>query len=198
LERGAARSGTLPIQWESPNAGVKFENASSRLFGLGPGESVTLPVTFTAEAPATVRIVAVEGASRMPLDVPIFPPAGTAKSFLIADGRPLEAFQHGTQKTDVMLGEGNGDGFAAPGESFAILLPDGDSFRVAELFTNDACLDNTLRLSDAGARYSVPRIVPECAPGHRVQMLARVEMPDHTVRYSAIEFAVWYRNGEKK
>lgn len=195
---GAARSGTLPIQWESPIGGVKFDNASSRLFGLGPGESVTLPVTFTANGAAAVRIVAAEGANRMPMDVPLFPPAEPAKNFLIADGRPLEAFQHGTQKTDVMLGEGNGDGFAAPGESFAILLPDGDSFRVAELFTNDACVDNTMRLSDAGARYSVPRILPECDPGHRVHMLARVEMPDRTVRYAAIEFPVWYRNGEKK
>jgi len=24
-------------------------------------------------------------------------------------------------------------------------------------------------------------------------MLARVEMPDHTLRYSSIEFPVWYR-----
>lgn len=190
---GAARSGTLPIQWESPNAGVKFENASARLFGMGPGESVTLPVTFTADAPANVRIVAVDGANRMPVDVLLFPPAAKAENFLIADGRPLEAFRHGTQKTDVMLGEGNGDGNAAPGESFAILLPDSDSFRVAELFTNDACVDNTVRLSDAGARYSVPRILPECQPGHRVHMLARVEMPDHTMRYSTIEFPVWYR-----
>jgi pimeloyl-ACP methyl ester carboxylesterase len=191
---GAARSGTLPIQWESPDPAVKFENASSRLFGLGPGESVTLPVTFTADFPAIVKIMAVEGTNRMPVDVYLFPPAEPAKNFLIADGRPLEAFQPGTgQKADVTLGEGNGDGNAAPGESFAILLPDADSFRVAELFTNDACVDNTVRLSAAGARYSVPRILPECEPGHRVHMLARVEMPDHTLRYSAIEFPVWYR-----
>jgi hypothetical protein len=193
---GAARSGTLPIQWESPDAGVKFENASSRLFGLGPGESVTLPVTFTATGAAVVRIVAVEGGNRMPVSVPLFPPAEPVTNFLIADGRPLEAFQHGAQKTDVMLGEGNGDGFAAPGESFAILLPDGDSFRVAELFTNDACVDNTVRLDDAGARYSVPRILPECEPGRRIHMLARVETPDHAKRYAAIEFPVWYRNGK--
>jgi pimeloyl-ACP methyl ester carboxylesterase len=191
---GAARSGTLPIQWQSPNADVKFDNASSRLFGLGPGESVTLPVTFTANGSAAVRIIAVEGANRMPMDVPLFPMAAPVTNFLIADGRPLEAFHHGTQKSDVMLGEGNGDGNAAPGESFAILLPDGDSFRVAELFTNDACVDNTVRQDDAGARYSVPRILPDCEPGHRVHMLARVEMPDHAMRYAAIEFPVWYRN----
>jgi hypothetical protein len=178
---------------------VKFENASSRLFGLGPGESATLPVTFTADFPAVLQIVAVEGTNRMPVDVSVFPPAEPARNFLIADGRPLEAFRPGTfKKSEITLGEGNGDGNAAPGESFAILLPDADSFRVAELFTNDACVDNTVRLTDAGARYSVPRILPECEPGHRVHMLAQVEMPGHGMRYAAIEFPVWYRNGEKK
>jgi len=190
---GAGRSGTLPVQWESPDASVKFENPSSRLFGLEPGESATLPVTLTANGASAIHIVAVEGANRMPFDIPVFPPAQAVKNFLIADGRTLEVFQHGTQKTKVTLGEGNGDGFAAPGESFAILLPDGDSFRVAELFTNDSCVDNTVRLNDGGVRYSVPRLTPECEPGHPIHMLARVETPDHAVRYAAIEFPVWYR-----
>jgi hypothetical protein len=201
---GAARSGTLPIQWESPDARVKFENPSGRLFGLGAGESVTLPVTFTFDGagPATARIVAVEGGNRIPIDVPLYPPAEPVKNFLIADGRPLEAFQHGSQKIEITLGEGNGDGFAAPGEDFAILLPDGDSFRVAEVFTNNACVDNTVRDSDAwggsvSVKYSVPRIIASCDPGRPVRMLARVFVPGPNgpvARYSAIEFPVWYRN----
>ena len=157
---------------------------------------------WCSDVPAAVKIVAVEGTNRMPMDVLLFPPAEPAKNFLIADGRPLEAFQHGTQKTDVMLGEGNGDGYAAPGESFAILLPDGDSFRVAELFTNDACVDNTLRAFDdwsdydhvgASAKYSLPLIKPDCPAGHVIHALARVLLPDkpnHVVRYAAIEFPV--------
>ncbi len=201
---GAARSGTLAIQWESPDARVKIENPTGRLFGLGPGESVNLPLTFTFDGtgPATAHLVAVNGGERMPIDVPLFPAAEPAKSFLIADGRPLEVFQHGSQKADVTLGEGNGDGFAAPGESFAILLPDGDSFRVAELFTDDACVDNSVRDSDqwsgtVSVKYSVPRIRAECEPGQRVHLLARVFVPGAngpTARYAAIEIPVWYRN----
>jgi hypothetical protein len=104
-----------------------------------------------------------------------------------------------------MLGEGNGDGFAAPGESFGILLPDGDSFRVAQLFTNDACIDNTVRQSDswteydrAGAsiQYSVPRILPDCQPGHVIHMLARVLLPDYRMKYASVEFPVWWRHPE--
>jgi hypothetical protein len=201
---GASRSSTLPIKWESPDGRVKFDNASGRLFGLGPGESVSLPVTFMFDGagPAWARIVAVEGANPMPLDVPLFPKAEPETKFLIDDGRALEAFQHGSQKADVTLGEGNGDGFAAPGESFAILLPDGDSYRVAELFTNDPCVDNTVREADdwgggVSVNYSVPRIRAECEPGHRVHFLARVYTQSATgpaVRYASIELPVWYRN----
>jgi pimeloyl-ACP methyl ester carboxylesterase len=201
---GAARSGTLPIQWESPDERVKFDNPSARLFSLGPGESVNLPAAFTfnGTGPATVRIVAVEGANRMPIDVPLFPPAEAEKNYLIADGRPLEAFQHGSQKIEITLGEGNGDGFAAPAEGFAIMLPDGGSYRVAELFTNDPCVDNTVRDSDpwgagVSVNYSVPRILASCEPGHRVHILARVYAQGTSgpvARYAAIELPVWYRN----
>lgn len=201
---GASRSNTLSIKWESPDSNVKIDNPTARLFGLGAGESVKIPVTFTFDgaAPGVARIVAVEGANRMPIDIPVFPAAAPATNYLIADGRALEAFQHGTQKAEITLGEGNGDGFAAPGESFAILLPDAGSFRVAELFTNDSCVDNTVRDADdwgagVSVNYSVPRIRTECEPGRRLHFLARIYAPGPAgpvARYAAIELPVWYRN----
>ena len=157
---------------------------------------------FDGAAPASVRIVAVESGNSLPIDVPLFPPAEAVTNYLIADGRTIEAFQHGSQKVEITLGEGNGDGFAAPAENFAILLPDGDSYRVAELFTNDPCVDNTTRDSDpwggaVSVNYSVPRILASCEPGHRVHMLARVYTPGAdgpVARYASIELPVWYRN----
>ncbi len=201
---GAARSASLAIRWESPDTHVKFENPSARLFALGPGESVNMPMAFTFDGPtpASVRVIAAEGSNRMAFDVPVFAASAPVKDFLIADGRQLEAFQHGSQKVEVTLGEGNGDGYAAPGESFAILVPDADSFRVAELFTNDPCVDNTVRDSDqwgglTSVKYSVPRLRAECEPGHPVHMLARIFVPSAdgpVAKYAAIEFPVWYRN----
>ena len=135
--KGQVRSGTSTIQWESPNPDVKFGVASSRLFGLGPGESATLPVTVTVADPARamVKIFAVEGGNRMAFEVPLFPPAQSVQNFHIADGQTLEAYRRAVERTEVTLGEGNGDGHAAPGESFAVLLPDGEFLRAAELFT---------------------------------------------------------------
>jgi hypothetical protein len=207
---GAVRSNTLEVQWTSPNPGVQIDTPSSQLFGLASGESAAAPVTFTVSDPlrAVAKIVASIGASHIAVDVPLFPPAEPVKNFLIADGRTLETYQNATRKADLTLREGNGDGYAAPGESFAVLLPDGDSFRAAELFTNDACIDNTVRLPDswndydhsgASVKYSVPRIRPECQPGHVVHMLARIVVPhapDHQARYAALEFPVWWRHPE--
>ena len=197
---GSARSVTVVVKWESPDAGVQFATPASRLSGLAPGESATLPVTFTADTGLPeVRIVAVDGAGRMPLTVPVYPPAEPATLFQIADGVTVTAWQHGRQPVDMTFGDGNRDNHAAPGENFAILFPDGEYLRPAELFTNDACIDNSVRGSDTWSEYvtehySLPTIREDCQPGHVVHMLARVPAPGAAPRWYAIEFPVWYRN----
>jgi hypothetical protein len=210
VNKGALRSAPAAIQWESPDAGVKFAAPSSQLFALMPGETVPLPIVVTVPAGrAMVRIVAVKGTSRMPVDVPVFPDAQPTAAFQIADGRTVDVYRHAAEKAALSFGEGNGDGHAAPGESFAVLLPDGGALRAAEVFTSDACVDTTVRASDswtdydhtgASVKYSLPSIRKDCAPGHVVHMLARIVIPnapDHEVRYAAIEFPVWYRTGEE-
>jgi hypothetical protein len=206
--KGSARSGTATVRWESPNPGVKFQTPAGSLYSLAPGESTVVTLIFTVEDPAraVVGIVAATGAARLAFEVPLFPPAEQTTRFQIADGRTVNAWRHGTHRDDVVLGEGNRDGHAAPGESFAVLLPDGDSLRAAELFTNDACVDNSVRASDswvdydhtgASARYSLPTVRPSCEPGHRIHVLARIvipEAPNHHFRYAALEIPVWYRD----
>ena len=84
--------------------------------GLGrPGESVTLPMTFTIDRPAVygARIVAADGEMRLFLDVPVYPAAPAFADYQIADGLTVPPYSR-------PLGEGNRDGHAAPGESFAV------------------------------------------------------------------------------
>ena len=204
--KGAGRSATLPIRWESSDPNVKFDPPSSRLFGLGSGESASLPVTITVAAPARplVRIFAVNGASRLPVDVPVFPVAERG-DYKVADGRTVTVWKQGVERTEAPFGEGNGDGYASPGENFAVLLPDGDALRAAELFSTDACVDLSVRASDSwaafdhtggSAKYTLATIRKECEPGRPVKMLARIILPhppNHMVRYVAIEFPIWYR-----
>ena len=209
--KGGAPVGTSLIHWESPNPGVKFATPQGRLYALAPGESAFLPVTFTVEDPqrAVVRILAISGNVRMPIDVPLYPAAPASKDFQIADGRTLTAYRHAVQKDEARFGEGNGDGHAAPGESFAVLLPDGGALRAAEVFTNDPCVENTMRgydswsdydHADTSAEFSLPSIHLDCEPGHVVKMLARILIPngpETQFRYWTLEFPVWYRNEVK-
>jgi hypothetical protein len=182
--KGGARSATRRLEWQSPTPGVKFKTATARLQSLAPGESATLPVTFTiARAGVSgARIVAGDGEFRLSIDIPVYPAAAALANYQIADGLTVPPYSR-------PLGEGNGDGHAAPGESFAVLLPDAGALRAAELFTNDTCVDNTVRISEGGTRISVPVIRSTCEPGHRIQMLARIGLA-----YFALEIPVWYRN----
>jgi hypothetical protein len=175
---------------------------SSELPAIAPGQSTDIALTVTVKDPkrAIVKIVAVQGDTRLPVEIPLFPPAKPFPDFRIADGQQVRIFQHATEKVQVTLGDGNGDGKANPGERIAILLPEDDVYRAAELFTNDACVDNTLRAFDdwsdydhvgASAKYSLPLIKPDCPAGHVIHALARVLLPDkpnHIVRFAAIEF----------
>jgi poly(3-hydroxybutyrate) depolymerase len=196
--KGAVRSGTAVLGWESPSPGVTFVDPVGRVYGLAPGESASIPVTFTAATPATIRIVAVDGANRIPLDVPVHPPAEPTKLFQLADGVTVGVWRHGSQQAEMTFGEGNRDNQAAPGETFAVLFPDGEFLRAAEVFTNDPCVDNSVRASDslgeyASVKYSLPAIRSGCEPGHIVRMLARVVAPGVPPRYWSIEFPVWFR-----
>jgi hypothetical protein len=196
--KGGARSGTTILAWESPSPGVTFADPVGRVYGLAPGESASILVTLTAATPSTVRIVAVDGANRIPLDVPIHPPAEATKLFQLADGVTVGVWRHGSQQAEMSFGEGNRDNHAAPGETVAVLFPDGEFLRAAEVFTNDPCVDNTARASDswgeyASVKYSLPAIRSGCEPGHIVRMLARVIAPGVPPRYWSIEFPVWYR-----
>jgi hypothetical protein len=196
--KGAARSSPIALRWESATPGLSFGEPSTRVYALAPGESVAVPLTFTARSPGAARIVAADGANRMPIDILVHPPAESAVLFQIADGVTVSAWRHGTQQADTAFGEGNKDNHAAPGESFAILFPDGESLRPAEVFTADSCVDNTVLASEslgehASLKYSLPAIRSDCEPGHLVRMLARVAIPGKPPQYWSIEFPVWYR-----
>ncbi len=197
-----ARAGTL--RWLSPIPGVDLSPISSDLPAIASGQSTDIALTVTARDPkrAIVRIEGVQGDTRLQTEIPLFPLARPFQDFRIVDGQSVRIYQHATEKVQLTLGDGNGDGKANAGERIAILLPEDDVYRAAELFTNDACVDNSLRAFDdwsdydhvgASAKYSLPLIQPNCPTGHVIHALARVLLPakpNHIVRFAAIEFPV--------
>jgi hypothetical protein len=204
LNKGASALAAQTVHWQTPNPSVGIPEPASRLPALAPGAAAEASFTVNVfdETREIVRLFAVAGGQKLPLDIALFPPAAVTRDFRIADGKSFRVYQHATELQDLELGKGNGNGSANPGETFAILLPDGDGYRAAELFTNDACVDDPARESDywgaydhvgASAKYSLPVIRPDCAPGHVIRMLARVQMPNkpnHTMRYAVIDVVI--------
>ena len=202
--KGAAPTSPAPLRWETPNPNVVIETAPTGLPVIDAGKSANVTLKFTVNDPQReiVKFYAVAGTSRLPLEIPTFPNAPAAKDFRIADGREFTVYQGGIKRVPLTLGKGNGDGHANFGETLAILLPDGDAWRAAELFTNDSCVDLAERVSDewsdydhvgASAKYSLPVIQAGCPAGHIIRMLARVQLPhapDHRIEYFTIEFPV--------
>jgi hypothetical protein len=165
---GAGPSRPTDIRWECADTAVKFDVWTSSLAGLAPGESASVPVTLTGTDPtrAFLRFAAIVGTTRLPVGVPLFPRAEATKVFQIADGATVEVMRRAVAIAEVTFGEGNHDGHAAPGESFAVLVPDGEVLRAAELFTNDVCVDNAVRGSDNWSDYD-----------HRVRARTRDPFP---------------------
>ena len=138
-------------------------------------------------------------------DPPHLARAPLTTDFQISDHRIFEIFQHAIEKESMTLGEGNADGQANRGEQIAILFPDGDAYRAAELFSLDPCIDLTARISDnwaaydhvgASAKYTLARIGKTCPANHVIKLHANVlfpNKPNHQLREFTIELKVFGR-----
>jgi enterochelin esterase-like enzyme len=201
---GASALAAQTVRWETPNLSVALLEPASRLPAIAPGASAEAPLAFNVfdETREIVRIFAVAGAQKLPLDIQVFPAAPVSRDFKIADAKMYNVYRHATELQDVALGRGDGNGQANAGETVAILLPDGAGYRAAELFTSDACLDNSGREGDpwgtydhvgASSKYSLPAIRRDCPAGHVARLLARELLPNkpnHTLKFFEIDLPI--------
>ncbi len=131
-------------------------------------------------------------------------------NFIIADGRAIKIFEYADDTATVILGHGNGDGIANPGENIVILLKDGIAYRRAELFTSDQYVNPfgiNIRESDywgsydhvgASAKYSVPLISSNAPENHKIEMYYKIQIPvfrpEHYFKYGKIKVKVHGRD----
>lgn len=143
--KGGERSLPATLKFESPTPGVTL-TGPARLPALDSGASIAIPIIFIARSAlrGAMKIVATTPSGSLAIEIPIFPDAPKVADFQI-------------------------EGAAQPGESFAIALPPGR----AEIYTNDPCLDTTVRVTTAGGRYTQATVRAGCQPGHIVHLLAR-------------------------
>jgi S-formylglutathione hydrolase FrmB len=139
------------------------------------------------------------------IDIPIKTDQPEIRDFKIADGKTFTIAEAGDDTVTVLLGTGNGDGIANPGESIVILAGDPELYRRTYLYTSDPYVNpagiNT-RVSDSwgsydhvggSAKYSVPIISSDCPEDHQVEFFAEYwlpDYPDHIIKRGKITISI--------
>jgi S-formylglutathione hydrolase FrmB len=139
------------------------------------------------------------------IEIPVKKNIEEVKDFVIADGKVFIVAKSGIGRDTLMLGNGNGDGIANPGESVVVLAKGGDIYRRCLLTISDKYVNaygNNTRLSDywgsydnvgGSAKYSVPLISSSCPQDHIIEAFAEYWYPDkpfHIVKQGGIRIEV--------
>jgi hypothetical protein len=139
------------------------------------------------------------------IEIPIRKELPGIVQFEIADGKVFTVAAGGVDSTTMMLGTGNGDGIANPGESIVVLVKEKNRFWRTGLYTTDPFINaggTNIRLSDnwgnydhvgGSAKYSIPLISSACPQNHTIDFFATYWLPaypEHIIRQGKITFAV--------
>ena len=127
------------------------------------------------------------------------------KDFEIADGKIFTVAKGGIDYETVLLGHGNGDGIANPGESIVLLVKDQDKYWRTNLCFSDQFVNPFgihIRQSDnwddfdhvgASAKYDIPLIASNCPENHSIEFFAEYWLPDyplHIIKQGVIKIKV--------
>jgi len=125
------------------------------------------------------------------LDVKLRDEQSMIEDFVIADGKEYTVSKAGIDSVKLILGKGNGDGIANPGETIVLLAKDKGKYWRTELITTDPFIDPfglRLRTSDnwgdydhvnGSAKISKPVIASNCPDHHLVDFYAEYWLPDN-------------------
>ena len=124
-------------------------------------------------------------------EIPIKKELPQIKDFEIADGKVFTVAKAGTDIETILLGTGNGDGVANPGESIILLVKDQGKYWRTLLSFSDKFINPFgvhTRVSDswtsfdhvgASAKYSIPLIASDCPENHKVDFFAEYWLPNY-------------------
>jgi len=138
-------------------------------------------------------------------EIPVKQDLPEIKDFVIADGKTFTVSKSGNDTETTLLGIGNGDGVANPGESIIILVKDQGTYRRTSLYVSDRYVNPfgmNHRMSDdwfeydyvgASEKYTLPLIASDCPENHTVELFAEYWLPDyplHIIKQGRIKIEV--------
>jgi pimeloyl-ACP methyl ester carboxylesterase len=127
------------------------------------------------------------------------------KEFEIADGRKVTVAKEGINSETIVLGSGNGDGLANPGESIVILVKDSGKLWRANVIANGKYINPNginIRESDnwgsydyvgGSSKYSIPVISSDCPENQMIGFIVEYWLPDnpnHIIKQGRINLKV--------
>jgi hypothetical protein len=206
LNKGAAEGRNIRASVNSPAAGVTVRPQRISLSRIAAGESAEVPEELLVEIDDAGRemvrlLVHLDGVD-VPLDVPVFQKADPIADYVVADGTKLPVWQRAVQRSESVLGVGNSDGKAQPGEMIVIAARDGNAVRPVEVFTSDPCLDTSKRVSDpwggydnvgATAKYTVLLIASSCTGPRDIPLFVRYQLPnkpEHVLKEHVLSLSI--------
>jgi len=126
-------------------------------------------------------------------------------NFVIADGKIFTVARAGIYEETMLLGQGNGDGIANPGESIVILVKDKDRYYRTRLISNNEFvnpLSVNKRISDSwqdydgiggSTKYSIPLISSKCPKNQVIDFFAEYWIPEnknHIIKRGPVKIKV--------
>lgn len=144
------------------------------------------------------------------IEIPLVKDLPEITNIEIADGRTVTVAAGGDKTETIILGSGNGDGKANPGESIVILVSDRDKTGKDKLWrtflktadTNININGISIRKSDSwgsydhvggSAKYSVPLISSDCKENKVIDFFAEYwlpDYPDHIIKQGKVKITV--------
>ena len=138
-------------------------------------------------------------------EVPLKKDLPEIKNFEIADGKIFTVVKAATDSETILLGTGNGDGVANPGESIVLLVKDQGKYWRTHLSFSDQYINPfgiNVRGSDywgtfdyvgGSAKYNIPLLSSTCPENHSIEFFAEYWLPEyplHIIKQGVIKIKV--------
>ena len=192
---------------------VIFKQDQSAFDNIAAGEVQSAQTNFTFQVKAGIEIVkfklAIQDENKNEwvdfFEMPVRKDVPEIKEFEIADGKTFTVAKGGNDSETIVLGSGNGDGLANPGESIVILAKDIQKYWRTDLYSSDPYVNPfgvAVRKSDywgnydhvgASAKFDIPLIASNCPENHTMEFFAEYWLPDnplHIIRQGVVKIEV--------
>jgi hypothetical protein len=205
LNKGAAPAQGIHGTVTSNSPGVRVRSGRfsiSRLLAGAAAETEDITIELDPQEREMVQLSVVLKGLAYPLEFPVYPKRDVTLAPVILDGQKATVWERAIHRVETVLGSGNGDGKAQPGEQIVLAVPDGEAMRPVEVLAADPCIDTSERVSDpwggydnvgATAKFTVLQLSSTCSTEGQVSVFVQHQLPskpEHVLKQAVFSFNI--------